>query len=153
MVGKCYNQRKHLASIWESAMTTDQNIKNIILDMYLAFENTDESAFRALAHPEMRTVNIGNENKVHVFKVDQICENTINGLKYAKESVPGFFARWEGINFIDVTVGDVVAFVSVNYKMKMPESLGKHTSGIHLVKPEGKWQVIQIVDRGIEQAA
>jgi hypothetical protein len=134
-------------------MIIDQVIKDLILAMYLAFENSDESAFRALAHPEMRTVNIGNENKVHVFNVDQICENTINGLKAAKEKMPGFYARWEEIEFVDVTVGDVVAFVSVSYKMIMPESLGKHTSGIHLVKPEGKWQVIQIVDRGIEQTA
>ena len=132
-------------------MTDNQTIKDFILELYQAFENSDEAAFRALVHPEMRTVNMGNANEVHIFSVDQICEFTINGLKSARENVPGFFARWDEVEFVEVTIGDVVAFVSVRYKMLMPENVGTHTSGIHLIKPEDKWQVIQIVDRGIEQ--
>ena len=134
-------------------MTDKQKIKDIILAVYQAYENTDEAAFRNLVHPEMRTVNIGNSNEVHIFSVDQISEFTISGLKTAKESVSGFFARWEEVEFIEVTASDVVAFVSVRYKMRLPDSSGTHTSGIHLIKPEDDWLVIQIVDRGIEQSA
>lgn len=134
-------------------MNTEKTIKDAILAIYKSFEDTNEEAFRALVHPEMRSVNIGNSNEVHIFNVDQISEFTIKGLKAAKESIPGFFSRREDVEFTDVTVEDVVAFVSLRYRMVMPEDVGIHTSGIHLIKIVGKWQVIQIMDRGIEQSA
>ena len=126
-------------------------IKETVLAIYQTFEDTDENAFRALVHPDMRTVSIGNNGEVNVFPLNLIVEYTIKGLKNAKESISGFFSRREDVEFLEITIEGPVAMASVRYKMIMPEHKGHHTSGIHLVKEDGKWRAIQIIDRGIEQ--
>jgi hypothetical protein len=133
-------------------MSDSETIQQVILDLYRALGGSDEAAFSALVHPQVRTVNIGNSNEVHVFTLDQIVEFTINGLKRAVEQIPGFYARWDKIEFINVTVQDVTAAVEVRYQMAMPDSTGFHQSFIHLVKEDGRWLVINIIDRGIEKA-
>jgi hypothetical protein len=132
-------------------MTDPHDLEKIIQDMYQALGACDEAAFRAVVHPQVRTVNIGNSGEVHVFGLDQIIEFTINGLKGAMENIPGFFARWEEIRFTDMTIGDVAAAVEVRYKMAMPDSTGYHHSFVHLVKEGERWLVINIIDRGIEE--
>ena len=68
-------------------MSNKKIIKNTILEFYKSIENSNEAAFRDLVHTEMRTVNIGNNNEIFIFNVDQIIEFTIKGLKSAKEII------------------------------------------------------------------
>jgi hypothetical protein len=128
-----------------------ETIKKLILDLYEALGNSDEGVFHQLVHPQVRTVNIGNSREVHVFTLDQIVEYTLRGLKKAAEQVPGFFARWEQIEFLHIHVEEVTAAVEVSYQMAMPDSTGFHQSFIHLVKQGDRWQVINIIDRGVEK--
>ena len=133
-------------------MTDSKTICQNILALYQALGGSDEAALRALVHPQVRTVNIGNSNEVHVFTLEQIVEFTIHGLKRAAEQMPGFYARWENIEIIHTHVEDVTAAVEASYQMVMPDSTGFHHSFIHLVKQDGRWLVINIIDRGIEKA-
>ena len=48
-------------------MSDDQTIQKIILNMYQSLSSSDEAAYKALVHPQVRTVNIGNSGEVHVF--------------------------------------------------------------------------------------
>jgi hypothetical protein len=132
-------------------LSDTQNIQQIILDLYQALSSSDEAAYKALVHPQIRTVNIGNSGEVHVFALNQIIEYTINGLKNAVKQIPGFFSYWENIKFHNITIQDVTASVEVSYQMVMPESTGSHHSFIQLVKENEKWLVINIIDRGIEK--
>lgn len=133
-------------------MNEEQKIKETILSLYQHFENTDEENFRALTHPQVRTVNIGNSGEVHVFDMEQIVEYTITGLRRAKEQIPGFFARREEIEVHQIAVQEMIASAEVSYKMVMPESIGRHHSFLHLVKNADQWIVVNMIDRGIEES-
>ena len=133
-----------------TTQNTAEVIKSGILKFYTALENSDETTFRSLVHPEVRTVNIGNENQPHIFNLDQIIQYTLQGRKQAKESTPGFYANWENIIFKNIYLKDVIAMVNLTYEMKMPDSIGYHSCGIHLLFQDEKWQIIQIIDRGLE---
>lgn len=133
-------------------MTTDQHkeIKAVILALYNSYEQSNPSLFKSIIHSQVRTINIGNNNQIHIFSADEIIENTILGLKRAKEQIPGFYAKWVNINFISLTIHDLIASIEITYTMKMPDSYGNHSTFIQLAKENTKWLIINIIDRGLE---
>lgn len=127
-----------------------EEIKNTILNLYKSFEDSDIELFKSITHPEVRTVNIGNSNESFVFGRDEIINNTILGLKNVREQVPGFYAKWVEVQVKSIKVHDRIASAEVIYKMDMPESYGNHSSFIQFIKEDIQWQIIEIIDRGIE---
>ena len=133
-------------------MTTDQQseIKAIILALYNSYEQSNIGLFKSTTHPQIRTVNIGNSKEIHIFSADDIIENTILGLSRAKDKIPGFYAKWVDFNFKSIMNYDLIASVELTYTMKMPESYGKHSAFIQLIRENGKWLIISILDKGLE---
>jgi hypothetical protein len=127
-----------------------KQIEETIQALYQSFENGDVELFKSVTHPQARTVNIGNSNQAFVFSLEEIINNTILGLRNAKEQIPGFFANWVNIYIKTVQTHDQIASAEVTYTMEMPESYGEHTSFIQLLKDGARWLIIQIIDRGLE---
>lgn len=136
-------------------MAEDQQskIKAVILALYQSYEECNPELFRSITHPQVRTVNIGNKNQIHIFSCNDIIENTIMGLHRAKKQIPGFYAKWVDINFKSIQIYDQIASIEITYTMKMPDSHGNHSSFIHLSKENDKWLIINIIDRGFEVAS
>jgi len=48
---------------------------------------------------------------------------------------------------------DLIASVHVRWGMIFPDGYGKHRSFYNLAKVDGKWGIINVVDRGLEMGA
>ena len=138
-------------------MTTKNNeieqIKNSLLVFFQGLDETNEELFKSVTHQNVRTVNIGNSNEIFVFTVEEIIEYTITGLRNAIQKNPGFFSRREEIDIDHITVHEIIASAEVSYKMVMPESVGYHRIYFHLAKENGKWMIVNIIDRGLEKGS
>jgi hypothetical protein len=135
-------------------MSKQENTQRILKAINLFFESfdtMDEELFKSITHPEVRTVNVGNSNEAFIFGVDEIIKFTIQGLKKATVENPGFYARREITEVKHIEIHEVIACAEIYYKMIMPGSVGIHTMFLHLVNEAGKWQVVNIIDRGIEE--
>ncbi len=130
--------------------TEVKEISNLLKDLFTGFEKADEDQFLSVTHPEVRTVNIGNTNDVNVFSAEDICKYSIRGLRSAMERDPKFYAKREISAIHDIRVYEVIASADVEYRMVMPDAIGIHRSFYHFVKVNGKWQVMNIIDRGRE---
>ena len=132
-------------------MNEQEAIKDCIQTLFKAFDETDEQLFRSVTHPMMRTVNIGNSNAPYIFSALEVVENTIVGLRNAMDKMPGFFAVREDLNIQRIEVHEVIATAEISYTMRMPDSAGHHYAYLHFINLDGRWLLMQMVDRGIEE--
>ncbi len=126
-------------------------IINLIQSYFKIMSDCDEEAFANIWHDKAQRVSIGNSNEIMVFSKDNIIEFSLRGLKNAIETIPGFFVRNEIIEISHIEILDVIATVEVKWHMIMPENRGEHTSCFHLAIENGKWNILNLLDRGIEK--
>ena len=119
-------------------------IKEIIEDLFAFFNNKEEDHLRELFHPKAIFANIGNANELYIRTVDEFIDTTIVAIKQNNIEVENKIEEIKHLQIID----GVIAALEITYTMIMKDSIGKHTCFLHLVKENGKWYVLDWVDRG-----
>jgi hypothetical protein len=124
-------------------------IRGIIDDYFVSHQDTDVKLFTSIWHNQAKRFNLGNSNELLVLTEQEIIEQTIDGLRIAREQINGFDVQHEINEISHIEVGDVTATAEVEWKMLMPDTSGSHRTYFHLAK-EDTWQIVGLLDRGIE---
>lgn len=135
--------------------TNDSKENDVLFTLKSFFEslvNSDLSKFDNVWNKEAKIFNLGNSNVLQIDDRELIIEHRLNGLKKAKEQIPGFEVNFNILKIDKVTVHDVIAVIDVFWQMLLPDSKGNHFSSFHLAKNGPKWEIVSFLDRGIEIA-
>jgi hypothetical protein len=128
---------------------TDTNREIIqLLENYFARQSMfDGDGMLEFWHPGGRMYLVGNQNEFRVVTIEEQASH----IKDAKERVPDLKVEFilEEIEQV-VVQEDLIASAHVRYRMIFPEGYGKHRCFYHLAKIEGKWGIVNVVDRGVQ---
>jgi hypothetical protein len=90
---------------------------------------------------------VGNQNEFRVVTVEEQASH----VKETKERVPDLRVEFVLDEIEQVVVHDeLIASAHVRYRMIFPEGYGRHRCFYNLAKIEGKWGIVNAVDRGIQ---
>ena len=130
----------------------ENEVLTTIKSFFESLVNSDLSKFDNVWNEEAKIFNLGNSNELQIDDRESIIEHRLNGLKKAKEQIPGFEVNFNILKIDKITIHDVVAVVDVFWQMLLPDSKGNHFSSFHLAKNGPKWEIVSFLDRGIEIA-
>lgn len=138
----------------EQSNTEDEEAKlRELVNTYIKTMGTgNEEKFHEIWHPAAKRFSIGNSNELHSFSQSEISEYTLKGIKQLRKeaSDPG---RFEFVldEVLHLSIySDLIASVEVKWHMALPGSEGLHHTYFHLVKQNGKWLIVNVLDRGYE---
>ena len=98
-------------------------------------------------HPMGKMYLVGNQGEFRVVTVEEQAEH----IKEAKARLPYLHVEFALEEIEQVAVhDDLVASVHVRYRMVFPEVYGLHRCFYNLVNMDGKWGIVNAVDRGLE---
>jgi hypothetical protein len=98
-------------------------------------------------HAGGRMYLVGNENTFRVVTIEEQASH----IKEVRARVPDLRVEFMLDEVERVEVQDeLIASVHVRYRMILPEGYGKHRCFYHLAKVDGKWGIVNAVDRGIQ---
>lgn len=138
----------------EQSNTEDEEAKlRELVNTYIKTMGTgDEERFHEIWHPAARRFSIGNSNELHSFSQAEIDEYTLKGIKQlrkeASDSARFEFVLDEVLHFS--IYSNLIASVEVKLHMTLPGSEGLHHTYFHLAKQNGKWRIVNALDRGYE---
>jgi len=90
---------------------------------------------------------VGNDQTFRVVTVEEQARH----IQEAKARVPDLQVEFVLDEVEKVEVQDeLIASVHVRYRMLLPEGYGKHRCFYNLAKIDGKWGIVNAVDRGIQ---
>ena len=91
---------------------------------------------------------VGNNNEFRIVTI----EDQAAHIREAKERMPDLKVLFQ-IEMIEQVVvhDDLIASVYVRYRMAFPDGYGKHRCFYNLAKIEGKWRIVNAVDRGFQE--
>jgi hypothetical protein len=99
-------------------------------------------------HPGGMMYLVGNNNEFRIVTVEEQAAH----IKETRERVPDLKVHFQ-IETIEQVVEheDLIASVHVRYRMILPDGYGKHRCFYNLAKIEGKWGIVNAVDRGFQE--
>ena len=126
---------------------TDDEITKMI-EVYFAKQSEfDGDSMLDFWHPGGMMYLVGNNNEFRIVTA----EDQAAHVKEAKERVPDLKVHFQ-IEKIEQAIvhEDLIASVHVRYRMTFPGGYGKHRCFYNLAKIEGKWRIVNSVDRGFQ---
>lgn len=128
-----------------------EKIKNVIIDYIKSNERSDWNKFSELWHPDAKRLNVGNDNELLITPTEDIKKFSFEGLQNLRKQIPDAEIKFSVESFSHIDVHDgIVASVELNWIMFLPGSKGKHKTYFHLVKMDGNWIIVNVLDRGYE---
>lgn len=128
---------------------TDTNKEIVeLLESYFAKQSLfDGDSMLEFWHPGGIMHLVGNRN---VFRQVTI-EDQANHIKKAREKMPDLKVEFVLDEIEQVVVHeDLIASAHVRYRMVFDEGYGRHRCFLSLTKVDGKWGIVNTVDRGFE---
>ena len=133
-------------------VTDIETIKAIIKDYIVCNENSDWEMFSKLWHPEARRLNVGNNGELLITPTEDIKKFSFEGLRNLRKQMPDAEIKFIIENFSHVDIHDeFVASAELNWMMLLPGSKGRHKTYFHLVRIDGNWIIVNVLDRGYEE--
>jgi hypothetical protein len=98
-------------------------------------------------HPDGMMYLVGNANEFRIVSA----EEQAGHIDDAKERMPDIQVKFEIDEIEHIAVhDDLIASVHVSWRMVFPEGYGVHRTFFNLAKIDGKWGIVNTVDRGIQ---
>ena len=138
----------------EQSNTEDEEAKlRELVNTYIKTMGTgDEEKFHEIWHPAARRFNIGNSNELLSFNLAEIDEYTLRGIKKLRKEASDS-ARFEFVldEVLHLSIySNLIAAVEIKWHMTLPGSRGLHHTYFHLARQNGKWLIVNVLDRGYE---
>ena len=126
---------------------TKAEIKQLIETYFTRQSDFDGDGMLDFWHPAGRMYLVGNQGDFRVVTI----EEQAGHIKQAKAHRADLRVEFvlEEIDQIRVH-DDLIASVHVSYRMVFPEGYGTHRCFYHLANMDGKWGIVNAVDRGIQ---
>jgi hypothetical protein len=122
-----------------------------LIEAYFAKQSAfDGDGMLAYWHPGGTMYLVGNQNEFRVVTI----EEQVGHMKEAKERVPDLQVEFVLDEIEQVAIQeDLIASAHVRYRMIFPAGYGQHRCFYHLAKIQGKWGIVNAVDRGFQVLA
>ena len=119
-----------------------------LLEAYFAVQSEfDGKGMLKYWHAEGVMYLVGNQGEFRVVTI----EEQVSHMAKAKEHIPDLAVDFVIDEIEQIAVhDDLIASAHVRYRMILPEGYGKHRCFYNLAKMEGKWGIVNTVDRGLE---
>ena len=130
-------------------MTVANNEITELIEAYFAKQSEfDGNNMFDFWQPEGMMYLVGNNNEFRIVTI----EDQAAHIREAKERMPDLKVLFQ-IEMIEQVVvhDDLIASVHVRYRMTFPDGYGKHRCFYNLAKIEGKWRIVNAVDRGFQE--
>ena len=125
----------------------NEEINQLIEAYFLSQSGFDGEKMLEFWFPKGKMFLVGNQN---VFRVVTVEEQT-HHMKDVKIRMPDIAVKFVMDEIEQVAVhDDLIASVHARYRMVFPEGYGKHRCFFNLVKVDGNWKIVNVVDRGFE---
>jgi len=130
-------------------------IRELVEDYIDIMEKSDEKRFLDLWHPDARRFGLGNDKQLNSFSKDEIVKFSLAGLRKLKEQIPNpEIIKFTITEIINISVFEgVIASAELKWQMILPGSKGNHHTFIQFAKKEGKWFIVNVLDKGFEVEA
>jgi hypothetical protein len=126
---------------------TNEELVQFIKAYFASQSAFDGDGMLGFWHAGARMYLVGNANTFRVVTI----EEQVNHIKEAKARVPDLRVEFLLDEVEQVVVQDeLIASVHVRYRMMLPEGYGEHRCFYNLAKVDGKWGIVNAVDRGIQ---
>ena len=126
---------------------TDDEITKMIEAYFAKQSEFDGDSILGFWHPGGMMYLVGNNNEFRIVAA----ENQAAHIKEVKERVPDLKVHFQVEKIEQAIVHeDLIASVHVRYRMTFPDGYGKHRCFFNLAKIEGKWMIVNVVDRGFQ---
>lgn len=126
---------------------TDSEITKMIEAYFSIQSEFDGDGMLGFWHSGGMMYLVGNNNEFRIVSV----EDQASHIKEAKDRVPDLKVHFEIEKIEQVVIHeDLIASVHVLYRMVFPDGYGKHRCFYNLAKIEGKWMIVNAVDRGFQ---
>ncbi|MFX0181734.1 MAG: hypothetical protein ACFE95_01530 [Candidatus Hodarchaeota archaeon] len=126
------------------------NLLEIIKMYFDSSVNSRIELFQEITHPNFIRFGLGNSNELYYMSRDEVINQSLIGLSKARETIPNFKCSFKIKKITHLTIHDVIASIGVEWIMMMTDSVGIHCTCFHLAKDEGKWILVNALDRGKE---
>ena len=97
--------------------------------------------------PQGKLFLVGNQGNFRIVTIEEQTDH----MKEVRTAMPDFKISFKLDEIEQIKVyDDLIASVHVRYRMLLPAGYGQHRCFFNLAKIEGKWKIVNTVDRGIE---
>jgi hypothetical protein len=126
---------------------TNDEITKLIEDYFVKQSEFDGDSMLDFWQPGGMMYLVGNNNEFRIVAV----EDQSAHIREAKERAPDLKVHFQ-IEMLEQVVvhEDLIASVHVRYRMTFPDGYGNHRCFYNLAKVEGKWRIVNAVDRGFQ---
>jgi hypothetical protein len=126
---------------------TKEEITQLIQTYFARQSDFDGEGMLAFWHPEGKMYLVGNQGEFRVVTI----EDQASHIKEAKTHRPDLSVEFVLDEIEQVRVhDDLIASVHVRYRMVFPEGYGVHRCFYNLANMDGKWGIVNAVDRGLQ---
>ena len=127
--------------------TAKEEITQLIQAYFTRQSDFDGEGMLAFWHPAGQMYLVGNQGEFRVVTI----EEQVGHIKDAKARVPDLRVEFVLEEIEQVTVHDeLIACAHVRYRMVLPEGYGVHRCFYNLANMDGKWGIVNAVDRGLQ---
>ncbi|NHJ03806.1 MAG: hypothetical protein EAX90_03215 [Candidatus Heimdallarchaeota archaeon] len=129
-------------------------LKEIVEDFINILEKGDVENFKNLWHPKALKFGLGNTNELMVMNKDEMIKFALEGIQGLRKQIPNQeMIRFQIDEIIRIQlIENIAASVEVKWHMILPGSKGNHHSFIQFAKDNKKWFIINILEKGFEEA-
>ena len=128
-------------------MTTKEEILHLLETYFSQQEAFDGESMLKSWHPEGKMYLVGNNNEFRIVTI----EEQAGHIKEAKEQVPDIRVQFVIDEVEQISIhDDLIASAHLRWRMIFPEGYGKHRTFFNLANIDGKWGIVNTVDRGFQ---
>ena len=125
----------------------DEEVKQLIEAYFARQSDFDGDGMLAYWHSGGMMYLVGNQNEFRVISV----EEQVAHIREAKARLPDLKVRFFIDEIEQVVVHEaLIASVHLRYRMVFPEGYGEHRCFYNLAKIDGRWGIVNAVDRGFQ---
>ena len=120
----------------------------ILLETYFSYQEAfNGDGMLASWYPGGKMYLVGNNNEFRIVTI----EEQVGHIKEVKERVPDIQVQFVIDEVEQIAVhDDLIASAHLRWRMIFPEGYGQHRTFFNLAKIDGKWGIVNSVDRGFQ---
>ena len=128
-------------------MTTKEEIIQLLEAYFANQEAFDGENMLNFWHPGGQMYLVGNNNEFRIVTIEEQASH----IKEAKERVPDIQVQFVIDEVEQIAIhDDLIASAHLRWRMIFPEGYGKHRTFFNLANIDGKWGIVNTVDRGFQ---